>query len=251
MAIEFQIPEALRDFGNPLEVHPPRAGRTGYFTIGTVFALLSGLTVIGVMNPPAHHPPPPIVLVSLAGVFLGIAIVCFGLGLYVQSHTLILFRDAVVRTAGAATEIFRWSDVAEVYTFLNPLTGNRRVVTRDGRKLEIDASVKGSKKLGEAVQQTVFDRLLPDAMKAFDTGETLAFGPLRLNQGFLHYKNHNVEWRQVERVSLPYNAFTHAVQFEVRTAGSLLPWCVVPAQNIPNVDIFKKLVERKMPFHDR
>lgn len=251
MATDFQVPEALRSFGNPLEVHPPRAGagRTGYFTIGTVCALLCVLTVIGLINPPGNHPPPPIVLVCLTGVFLGVTIVCFGAALYVQSYALILFSDALVRTGGAVTEIFRWDDVVEVYTFINPLAGKHRIVTRDGRKLEIDASVKGGKKLGEAVQQTVLDRVLPEAMKAFDAGETLTFGPLRLNQGFLHFKDKTVEWREVEHVSLLYNAFTRTVQFEARTANSLaMPWCVVPSQNIPNLDVFKKLVERKMSF---
>jgi hypothetical protein len=31
-------------------------------------------------------------------------------------------------------------------------------------------------------------------------------------------------------------------------ASGLLPWCVVQTQNIPNLDVFKTLVERKRAF---
>jgi len=50
-------------------------------------------------------------------------------------------------------------------------------------------------------------------------------------------------------MTLQYNAYTRSLQFEVKAAGSLLlPWCVVSAHDIPNVDIFKTLLERKKAF---
>jgi len=59
-----------------------------------------------------------------------------------------------------------------------------------------------------------------------------------------------MEWNQVEKVSLLCSAYTRSIRFEVRAAGSVfLPWCVIPIQNIPNVDVFKKVVERKKPVH--
>lgn len=59
MTTDFQIPEALHSFGKPLQVHPPKAGaeRAGYFTVAAILVILSGLTVIGIVNPPEHNPP--------------------------------------------------------------------------------------------------------------------------------------------------------------------------------------------------
>lgn len=86
------------------------AGRTGYFTIAAVLLILSGLTVIGVVNPPQHNPPPKIVVISAMVAFFVFPVAFFVMGMFSQSCTLILFRDALVRASGGATEIVRWSD---------------------------------------------------------------------------------------------------------------------------------------------
>jgi hypothetical protein len=189
------------------------------------------------------------VLAVLTGVLLLGALIFFGMGFLAQSYTLILFPEGLARTGGNAPEVFRWSDVAEVYTLIHPVAGRHRIVTQDGRKLEIDASVKDGKQLGQTVQQTMFDRMKPGAAKAFNAGEVVNFGPLRLDQNFLSYKDKRIAWHEIGKMQLLYNAYSRAVQFEVRAAGSaLLPWCVVKAQDIPNLDIFKMLAERKRAF---
>jgi predicted DNA-binding transcriptional regulator AlpA len=248
---DFPIPEALTSLGEPLEVHEPKpgAGRAGYFTIAGILAILSGLTVIGIINPPQQNPPPPIVFISLMGVCGFLALVFFGVGLYAQSYTLILFRDALARTGASAPEIFRWSDVKEVYTFPHPVAGKHRIVAQDGRKLEIGASVKDGRKLGQTVQQALFDRMLPAAVKTFEGGGAVTFGPLRVDHAFLYYKDKQLAWNEIAKMQLLYNAYTRSIQFEVKAAGSaLLPWCVVKTQDIPNLDTFKALVERKRAF---
>ena len=43
-------------------------------------------------------------------------------------------------------------------------------------------------------------------------------------------------------MQLLYNPNMRSLQFEVKdTASVLLPWCVVRAQDIPNLDVFKTL----------
>ena len=252
MTSEFPIPEALRTLGSPLQVCPPRAGagRAGYLTIAGVLAVLAGLTVIGIVNPPEHNPPPPAVFVSLFAVLGAGSLVFLCVAFYIQSYTLILFPDGVARTGGGAPEIFRWSDIKEIYAFINPVSGKHRLVAQDGRKLEIDASVKDGKKLGQKVEQTLLDRMLPAATKAFEAGDTLTFGLLRADYNYLYYKDKQLSWHDIGKMQLLYNAYTHAVQFEVRKAGAaLLPWCVVKTQDIPNLNVFKALVERRRPFN--
>ena len=250
MTGEFPIPDALRSLGTPLHVYPPRAGagRAGYFTAGTVLALLAGLTVIGIVNPP-DNPPPEIVLISVMGVCGMLALICFGMGLFAQTYTLFLFPDALARAGADQPEIFRWSDVREFYSYVNPMVARHRIVAQDGRKLEIDSSVKDAKKLGQTVQQTLVDRMMPAATAAFEKGETLTFGPLRLDQSFLYYKKKRLSWNEVAKMQLAYNPHTRSIHFEVRALGSaLLPWCVVKTQDIPNVIVFTKLAERKRAF---
>lgn len=71
------------------------------------------------------------VFISLMGVCGALALISFCAGLLnPQSYTLILFPEALARTGGSAPEIFRWSDVTEVYTFLNPVVGKHRIVAR-------------------------------------------------------------------------------------------------------------------------
>jgi len=251
MTDSFHIPEVLSGLGTPLRIYPPRAGagRAGYFTISVVLALLAGLALIGIVNPPEHNPPPPEALIAVLCVLGGLALTFVCMGLYSRSYTLVLFPDALARLGGGVSEVFRWSDVREIYTYLHPFAGKQRIVAQDGRKLEIDVNVKDGKELVQTVQQTLFDRMLPAATKAFDAGQTLTFGTLRLDRSFLYYKDKRIAWDQIAKMQFLYNAYTRSIQFEVRTAGTLLlPWCVVRAQDIPNVDVFKKLVERKRAF---
>lgn len=58
------------------------------------------------------------------------------------------------------------------------------------------------KKLGQAVQQTLFDRMLPAAVKTFEAGETLTSGPLRLDQTFLYYKDKRLLERDRQNAAL-------------------------------------------------
>ena len=252
MTNEIALPETLRSLGQPLRVCPPRAGagRTGYFIIATVLAVLASLNVIGIVNPPEHNPPPPVVFVALIGVLGGLALVFLCMGILSRNYTFILFPEALARTGGDAPEIFRWSDIREVYTFLHPVSGKHRIVARDGRKLEINSGVKDGRQLGEAVQQTLFDRMKPGALQAFDNGETLAFGPLRLDRQALFFKNKRLAWHEIGKMQLLYNAYTRSFQFEVTAAAAgLLPWCVVKSQDIPNLDLFKMLAGRMRPFN--
>ena len=123
-------------------------------------------------------------------VLVGFALASLGAGLFCSpSYTLILFPDALARTAGNTSEVFSWSEVKELYTFINRVAREHRIVAQDGRRLEIDAKVKDGKKLGLTVQQTLFVRMRPGAVKAFEAGETLTFGNLRVDQNFLYYKD--------------------------------------------------------------
>jgi Family of unknown function (DUF6585) len=176
------------------------------------------------------------------------SLVFFILGIFSQSYTLISFPDALARTGGGAPEIFRWSDVRDVYTNVNPVAAKYRLITGDGRKLQIDTSVKDGNKLGETVQQALFDHMLPAAVDAFGQGGTVTFGPLGIDQNYLHYKDKHLAWSEVVKMQLLYNAYTRSVHFEVKAAGSVLPWCSVKVQDIPNVDVFKALAERRKPF---
>ena len=250
MTTDFPVPEVLSSLGTPLHMYPPKpgAGRTGYFTIAGVLILLAGLTVIGIVNPPEHNPPPPEVLIALMCIFGALAIVFFAIGVYAKSHTFILFPDGLARTGDRAPEIFRWNDIRELYIFPHPISGKHTLVAQDGRKLEINASVKDGKKLGETVQKTLVDRMLP-AIKTFDGGGELTFGPLCIDHTCLYYKDKRLAWNDVAKMQLLYNAYSRSLQFEVKAAGTvLLPWCVVKAQAIPNLDVFKALVERKRAF---
>jgi hypothetical protein len=248
---DFPLPEALRSLGSPLQVCPPKAGagRSGYFIIAGICALLAGLALIGIVNPPENNPPPQEVLIGVMGVLGFLALVFAGIGIYAPpSYTVMLFPDGLARTGGPTAEIFRWSDVKELYLCVHPVAGKHRIVAKDGRQLEINASIKDGKKLGQTVQQALYERMLPAATRALDRGETLTFGPLGLDHSFLYYKDKKLSWNEITKVSLLYNAYTRSFQFEVKAASGLLPWCVVQSQNIPNLDVFKTLVERKRAF---
>ncbi len=183
MPSDFRLPDAISGLGDPLRVHPPRvlAGRAGYFTVASILLILAGLTVVAVLNPPQNNPPPMIVLFIVMTVSLTASLALFGMGMFSQSYTLVLFPDALARIGGDAAEIFRWSDIRDLYTYVSPAAAKYRLVTGDGRKLQIDTGVKDSKKLGEAVQQAVKDHMMPAALEAFKGGQTLTFGPLRID----------------------------------------------------------------------
>ena len=250
MSNAFAIPDILRGLGDPLEVHPPRAlgGRTGYLIVAVVLLIVCGLTVFAVIHPPQNNPPPQIVVIIVMCITFVASMVFFVLAMLSKSYTLILFSDALARTGGGATEVFRWSDVRDIYANVNPVAVKCHLVTQDGRKVHIDNRVKDGAKLGEAVQQALFDHMMPAALEAFGHGKTLQFGPLAVSQNYLQYKDQRLAWCEVAQMTLAYNGYTRSIQFEARTAGSMLPWCSVKIQDIPNVDVFKAVAERRKPF---
>ena len=91
--------------------------------------------------------------------------------------------------------------------------------------------------------------MCPEAEAAFDRGETLTFGPLRLDWNYIFYKDRRLAWNDVAKMWVGYNTHSHCVQLEVTGGTSnMLPWCVVKAHQIPNFDVFKTLAGRMGAF---
>jgi hypothetical protein len=246
---DIEIPENLRAFGAPQQIYAPRAGAgaAGFYAVAVVMAALCLGASVGIFNPPAQNPPPPEIFIGLVTVFGLCAFASLWKALYAETYVLAVYPEGLARIGAGKGEMFLWSDIGEVYDLVHPLSGKTTLIAKDGRELFIDASFRHRQELDEHVRKTLLEQMLPQKRRLLEAGEALVFGPLRLDKAALHYQGKSIGWERIARLGFGYNALSRCVQLDVVERGALLlPWCVVRAHDIPNMDVFNALAQEAL-----
>jgi len=236
----------MSEFGIPEQVFP----------VSSWVLVTCGLVALAGLGPAAmafyflRHPfgtnPPPRELMMIGGsAFVLMSAVLGGLTLSVRNLTYMVFPEALVEMRGGRNRIFRWDEITEV--FEDPRGTTRyRIVVR-GRRKSIASIVQNHQALGETIATTVTRRLLPPALRTFETGGTVAFGRLSVSSDLLTFKHNQLAWSQIGTMAMKYNPQMKSTRLEVRVDGQFLPWCSVAVRNIPNLRVFVELARRSCP----
>lgn len=130
----------------------------------------------------------------------------------------------IVRVHRAGEDV----DVRDEYT----------IALRDGTALEIDYHFDEVEAFGSAVTAAVTELLLPVHRDALRAGETLDFGPIRLDAGGVHTGDRRLPWDEVESISWKAGILASDTAFlMVRRRGGLLAWAKVPVEQIKNYPV--------------
>jgi len=151
------------------------------------------------------------------------------------------FAGGLVCRRGVREVVVRWDDVTE--TELMPLPNGTATVLqlrlRDGRKIDLDATLERREVLQLLVEAETFARLWPPLLERFLAGERLVFGQLRADRRGLTVEGYGFEvlpWHHLDRVDLEGKG--HIIR--VRREGALLTWF---RESIPNQHLFLALVD--------
>lgn len=107
----------------------------------------------------------------------------------------------------------------------------------DGKNFSFGNNVglQGTEQLGGLIQAELFRRLLPRLTAAFNSGETVDCGEIRLSQQGLSWENEHIPWNAVTRVTVDSG------EFLLDRAGQ--PQKKVHVCEIKNFDIFWTILQ--------
>jgi hypothetical protein len=242
-------PEAST-FGVPEHIHPVSPWVLWLCWLVAIPALGPATMAFYFLWKPFGTNPPPREVMIIGGVAFVIgSLVLIGMALWVRTLVYLVFADALVRVRGGRWTIFPWGDIKEVFEKPMGSDSRYRMKLSDGRTKSIASIVKNHKALGEMIVARVTERVLPEALRIFEQGGTVSFGPLSVSPDLLTYKDKQVAWGQIARLDVEFNPQTNSAQLEVRAGGGFVTWCSVPVRNIPNLRVFLELARCACPAY--
>ncbi|HEU4412574.1 MAG TPA: DUF6585 family protein [Polyangiaceae bacterium] len=113
-----------------------------------------------------------------------------------------------------------------------------RAQTRAGETLVFDDRLRDVEKLGEALVKASAAALLPGALRAFEAGERVPFGPLALDRAGLHSGGKSLPWAEVKAVKIERGLIS------VDRDGKWFAWTRATVPQIPNFYVLVALLDR-------
>jgi hypothetical protein len=158
-----------------------------------------------------------------------------------------VFSEGLIRAKGSQVDVMRWEHVEAVWQrivkhryrgIITLYTSYNYTVRRsDGAQFKFTSALKGTKLLGEAIEQEVTRHQLPKAIAACDSGNPVNFGTLSVSVQGISKGAVLVPWNQVGQVDLKRGWLI------VHKQGSLLAGSRTRASSVPNLLVFLQLVE--------
>lgn len=161
-----------------------------------------------------------------------------------------MYSGGFVYADGKTQQAIRWEDIAEVYRDVNEheievsvfpvytwVRCRYTVVTRGGQRIVLK-SQQGIKYLGETIQHSTFNVMMPQALAALQAGATLPFGMFAVSPQGLRYIATLAPWNEVQSVKIEQEVV------KVERQGHLVTWARLNIARIPNELVFLALVER-------
>lgn len=165
---------------------------------------------------------------------------------------ILVFTDGFVYSGLFGRDVCRWADIEGVWQSVTnhyirrygrtSFAGTAHVYTilrNDGKKLRLNDGVRDIALLGETIQSEVFLRLLPRNAERFNRGDTLSFGPLRIDRQGLHTGRQTLPWREVASAIIVQDGWL----WITRTGQPPTTWVRLDAVSIPNLAILLSLTD--------
>jgi hypothetical protein len=245
-----RVPPEVSTFGTPEQIHPVSPWVLWLCWLVALAALgPAAMAFYFLWKPFGTNPPPREVMLIGGGAFVAGSLVLIGMALWVRTLIYLVFHSALVQARGGSASIFRWEEISEVFEKPMGTDSRFRIALSDGRTRNIASIVKNHRALGETIVARITERVLPQALRIFEKGGSVPFGPLAISPDVLTYKDKQVTWGQVARLNLEFNPQAKSTQLVVRVGGQFLNWCSVPVRSIPNLRVFLELVRRAYPAY--
>lgn len=113
------------------------------------------------------------------------------------------------------------------------------IFKQGGQHILLSEFLENIQALGETIIEESYHRLWPKAVEAYQRGETVDFGPFKVNQTGLTYKNQNLPWNEMKTILITPDFI------KIIKKGSWLGyWADLHAGAIPNFSVFWTVLEQ-------
>lgn len=167
----------------------------------------------------------------------------------IHNHTYTFERGLILKHGGQAPAIVRWEEIETVWhtpafrigrnnqSTVPPRVSGYTFQLRNGSKHTLNRFNMRMDILSKLIQEQVVPLQLPTAIDAYQTGQTLTFGKVRVNQQGISIGERSLPWPQVKSVTLQEN------KLAIFDITQRKPWGSVKAKEIPNLFLLFELAD--------
>jgi hypothetical protein len=180
---------------------------------------------------------------SGAGIITGVALLYFSWSkkndeAQVYEHGLLYQRRGRVYQ-------FRWTEVAHIWqrsvrrsvNFIPVGTFHEYTIETPKGTFVLKGDLSDIEKLGEEVQRRIFKVKMPVAIREYNSGNSVLFGPFGISQRGFTYGRVTIPWSEIKSTSV-VNGY-----FRVDRSGKWLTWANVPIEEIPDFRVLWSIVQ--------
>lgn len=167
----------------------------------------------------------------------------------IHNHTYTFERGLILKHGGQTPAIVRWEEIKTVWrspvfrigrnnqSTIPPRVSGYTFQLRDGGKHTLNRFNMRMDILSKLIQEQVVPLQLPTAIDAYQTGQTLTFGEVRVNQQGITIGERSLPWPQVKSVTLQES------KLAVFDITQRKPWSSLKAKEIPNLFLLFEMAD--------
>ena len=248
------IPDAIRQvalshhLGAPQAFHEMRRGVTLYRWTGISGMVVGGAILIGFLlsynNLFSWWPAWQMVLVPLIGcAWIGVGLWIFTTSFVAPRLRVCVFEQGIIY-ATTTSEVLRWRHMERVWMIFEQRKQGphlRAYVVRrsDDMLFEFPSGLPALEELGKRLQEEVTRYLFPRALKVYESGHTVRFEEIAVNQRGIsvRHERKKLAWPDFAGMSV------HEIEIQIFSRDETQPWATLKTAQVPNISILKGLVE--------
>jgi hypothetical protein len=239
----------------------------GYFPLrkasrwGNIILLLlawggAALAVVyGVYQAYAWQRYGPVMIEDQLRMPLIVAFVLFVIGTFVAWTLFVnwkkaaaLYEYGLAYTSRKGLEMWRWEEVAQLFAAITRhytngvYTGTTHVYTlidRQNRRLVLNDSLDHVEELGKAVETGTFPQLYAGASGQYNSGISVAFGPVTISKSGIQFKNKVYPWTDVKEVTI-----RRGILQVSKKDGGLFSGASAAVSGIPNLRALLSIIDQ-------
>jgi hypothetical protein len=109
----------------------------------------------------------------------------------------------------------------------------------DGTQLKLDRTFARLQQLGKSIEVGTAPYIFPRVLKVYQMSQAVVFGPLTVAPWGLSYGGKTLPWTEMKSIKIDENYGLIAIKKQ----GKLFGWASVALSDLPNVEVFRMLVQ--------
>jgi hypothetical protein len=185
---------------------------------------------------------------------IGISLILMGVMLSVRALRnrglrVLIFPEGLVRLWKEDAQALFWDEVDKLWKKKSQGHWARawqgalivKIQRNDGSSIEFDDSLPQLDKLSDILHRQTLPHLLPGAIEAYASGQSLDFGKLRVDRAGLKNETDVIRWSDIQEIKVGDD------QLSVYKKGKWSRWCQTPVAEIPNAHVLRALLVQSAP----